>query len=33
MTSGGMLIMIVSVGSVTALFIWCIVHVLRMPRG
>ncbi len=32
MTLGGWLIMVVSVGSVTALFVWCIWKVLTTPR-
>lgn len=32
MTAGGFLIMLVSVGAVTTLFVWCIVRVLRTPH-
>lgn len=31
MTAGGWIIMIASVGSVTALFVWCIYKVLTTP--
>ena len=33
MTAGGWLILIFSVGSVTALFIWCIIKVIKTPVG
>ena len=32
MTPGGIILMIASVGSVTALFAWCIAKVLRIPQ-
>lgn len=32
MTTAGWLIMILSVGSVSALLVWCIVKVLRTPQ-
>ncbi len=32
MTSAGLTIMIVSVGAVTALFVWCLWRVLRLPH-
>lgn len=31
MTAGGWIILIASVGTVTALFIWCLVKVLTVP--
>lgn len=31
MNTGGWVTMVLSVGSVTALFVWCIVKVLRQP--
>jgi hypothetical protein len=31
MTLGGWIVLLVSVGSVTALFIWCLVKVLSTP--
>lgn len=31
MTAGGWIILLVSVGSVTALFVWCIYRVLTAP--
>ena len=32
MTPGGFIVMLVSVGAVTALFGWCIARVLRTPQ-
>lgn len=33
MNLGGWIIMALSVGTVTCLFVWCITRVLRDPRG